>query len=88
MSPDMSPLVPMASRPTAMPSSGLKKPGPMMTPKLVTSLAASELEKVHNSFKNARMAPVALQRFSGNRRADELLWHLAQVGDRRCGRLP
>jgi eukaryotic-like serine/threonine-protein kinase len=51
--------------------------------RMVTSIAASELEKVHGGFKNARMAPVALNGFRGadGRTSYSGIWHKSATAD-------
>ena len=51
--------------------------------RMVTSIAASELEKVHGSFKNARMAPMALSAFRGadGRTSYCGIWHKSATAD-------
>jgi len=50
---------------------------------IVTSLAASELEKIHNRFKSAHMAPMALSAFQGTdgRTSYCGIWHKSATSD-------
>ena len=54
-----------------------EKTGPDDDARMVASIAASELEKVHGGFKNAGMAPMALSGFRGTdgRTSYSGIWH-------------